>query len=257
MWREARIGVVIPAYNEERLLRRTLQGVPDYVDTVCVVDDASSDATADVARKHADPRIEVIRHPQNRGVGAAIVTGYQALLAKNVDVMVVMAGDNQMDPMDLPALLEPVVSGRADYAKGNRFVHQERRRMPRLRRWAGGVLSLMTRGATGLGIDDTQCGYTALRSGAAWGLPLTELWPRYGYPNDLLGMLAARGQRVVDVPVRPIYADEQSGIRPWHALVVAKVIVRRWWHERNVRDGRAGVLAARSAVTTRPTIPES
>ena len=104
--------------------------------------------------------------------------------------------------------------------------------MPRLRRLGSSVLSLLTRSATSLDVDDCQCGFTVLSSSAARRLPLAELWPRYGYPNDLLGMLAAAGSRVVDVPVRPVYADEESGLRARHVLTIAAVIARRWHRDR-------------------------
>jgi hypothetical protein len=140
-----------------------------------------------------------------------------------------------MDPTDLAAVVTPVVAGKAAYVKGNRFLHGERRRMPFARRIAGRVLALLTRATTGLAIDDSQCGYTALSARAVRALPLDDLWPRYGYPNDLLGMLAAHRLPVVEVPVRPVYAGERTGVRPWHALVVAFVIARRWAKSR--RDG--------------------
>jgi hypothetical protein len=143
-----------------------------------------------------------------------------------------MAGDDQMDPGDLGPLVRAVLAG-ADCAKGNRFRHEESRRMPLLRRAAGEVLSAATRVATGLAVSDTQCGYTALSASAARALPLEQLWPRYGYPNDLLGMLAARGFTVAEVPVRPVYADERSGVRPWHAATVLRVIIRRALRERS------------------------
>jgi hypothetical protein len=147
-----------------------------------------------------------------------------------------MAGDDQMHPDDLSALLEPVVNGRADYVKGNRFRHARKGDMPLARRSAGRALAWLTRIATGLDVDDTQCGYTALGASAARQLPLSELWPRYGYPNDLLGLLAQHRLRVVEVPVRPVYADERSGVRPWHALSVARVILRRYWIGRRLRQ---------------------
>jgi hypothetical protein len=118
--------------------------------------------------------------------------------------------------------------------------------MPLPRRIAGKALAALTRATTGLVIDDSQCGYTALSAGAATALPLHELWPRFGYPNDLLGMLAAQAFRVVEVAVRPVYADEKSGVRPWHALVVAAVIVRRWWKTRGT-DARHSTSAAQNA----------
>ena len=186
--------------------------------------------------------MRLIRHDDNRGVGASIVTGYHAALADGADVMAVMAGDNQMHPDDLEALLEPVVRGTADYAKGNRFRHADHGRMPLARRLGGRALSAATRLGTGLAIDDSQCGFTALSAAAARALPLDELWPRFGYPNDLLGMLASRGLRVVDVPVRPVYADERSGIRAWHVVSIAGIISRRWWRERATRVDASAVV---------------
>lgn len=226
------IAVVVPAFDEERLIGRTLGRVPPWVDLIVVVDDASRDRTAQIVRASADARVVLLRHERNRGVGAAIASGYEKALALGADVMAVMAGDDQMDPGDLQTLLEPVTTGRAEYAKGNRFLHAERRRMPLARRLAGRALAAATRATTGLAIGDSQCGYTALSATAANALPLADLWPRYGYPNDLLGMLAGSRLRVVEVPVRPVYADERSGIRPWHALVVCGVIARRWLKSR-------------------------
>jgi glycosyltransferase involved in cell wall biosynthesis len=223
----ARIAVIVPAYREERLLGRMLARVPGYVDGIYVVDDASPDGTFDVARATGDPRVHALRHPANQGVGAAIVTGYRQALADGHDVLAVMAGDDQMHPDDLGPLLRAVLAG-ADYAKGNRFRHPDARRMPFARRVGGEGLSLVTRRATGLSLGDSQCGFTALSARAALRLPLAELWPRYGYPNDLLLMLAAEGMRVVEVPVRPVYADESSGLRPWHAVAILGVIARRY-----------------------------
>jgi len=238
----ARVAVIVPAYREERLIARMLSRVPAAVDAVFVVDDASPDGTREAALAVADARVRVVSHAVNRGVGASIATGYGAALEAGHDVLVVMAGDDQMDPGDLEPLVRAVIAG-ADYAKGNRFRHAESRRMPLARRAAGEVLSAVTRLATGLGVSDTQCGYTALSAGAARTLPLADIWPRYGYPNDLLGMLAARGLTVAEVPVRPVYADERSGVRPWHAATVLGVIVRRALRERGV-VGRATAPSA-------------
>jgi len=209
-----------------------LAKVPAYVDHIYVVDDASTDATAARVAACGDPRIRLVRHAANRGVGAAISTGYARALADGCDALAVMAADDQMDPADLPLLLGPVVSGAADYAKGNRLLHPEVARMPRRRQLGTRVLSALTRSATLLDVGDCQCGFTVLSAAAARRLPLGELWPRYGYPNDLLGMLAAAGCQVVEAPVRPVYADEQSGLRPYQLLVIAGVIVRRWRRSR-------------------------
>jgi glycosyltransferase involved in cell wall biosynthesis len=240
-----RIAVVIPAYCEARLIGRTLSTLPPFVDAIYVVDDGSPDGTSGAALEVADPRLHVIRHGENLGVGAAIVTGYRAALAGQADVVAVMAGDAQMDPADLPAVLGPVVAGSADYVKGNRFLSRERRNMPWIRRVAGKLLSSVTRAASGLRVDDCQCGYTAVSRHALSLLPLGELWHGFGYPNDLLMLLAQSGLRVREVMVRPVYADEQSGVRPWHAAVILALILRRSLGARpllltNTRHERAG-----------------
>jgi dolichol-phosphate mannosyltransferase len=222
-----RVGVVVPAFREAELIQRTLRAMPSFVDAIYVVDDGSPDDTAHRAEALSDPRLRVIRHGKNRGVGAAIVTGYRAAFADHIDAVAVMAGDAQMDPADLPALLVPVLTGHADYVKGNRFRSSERRNMPRLRRWAGKVLAVATRLASGLDVDDCQCGYTVISRQAIGALPLDELWPRFGYPNDLLVLAAQHRLRVSEVTVRPIYADERSGVRAWHALLILGLLLRR------------------------------
>ena len=145
MFRDQRVAVVVPAFDEARLVGETLRSIPPYVDRVFVVDDASRDDTAGAAVAVNDPRVAVLRHPENRGVGGAIVTGYRAALEENVDLVAVMAADNQMDPDDLEALLGALLDHHADYAKGNRFIHAAARQMPLPRRLAGKALALLTR----------------------------------------------------------------------------------------------------------------
>jgi dolichol-phosphate mannosyltransferase len=254
MWRGARIAVVVPAYSEERLIGRTLGAMPAWVDHIVVVDDASPDATAEVASSRGDERILIERHAENRGVGAAIATGYARALALGADVMIVMAGDAQMDPVDLEAVVAPVVAGEADYVKGNRFRHRDAGQMPWARRLGGRALSALTRACFDLEVDDTQCGYTALSARAARAIDLADLWPRYGYPNDLLGLLAAEGLCIREVPVRPVYADESSGVRPWHVLLIAGVILRRRAAIRSARASqRSDRPGPRSTPATSPT----
>jgi glycosyltransferase involved in cell wall biosynthesis len=238
MWRNARIAVIVPAFCEQRLIGKTLRGIPRYVDAVYAVDDASPDQTALAVLAVKDSRVTLLRHRRNLGVGAAVATGYARALQESADVLAVMAGDNQMHPDDLERVIAPIARGEADYAKGNRFAHEARRDMPVARRLAGRLLSMLTRVVTGLDVQDTQCGYTALAAETARNLDWGSLWPRFGYPNDLLCMLAVAGSRVVDVPVRPVYADEQSGVRPWHVLSIAAILGRRWW-----RAGCKGVLS--------------
>ncbi|MDX2053817.1 MAG: glycosyltransferase family 2 protein [Polyangiaceae bacterium] len=228
----AKIAVIVPAFNEERLIRRTLSGMPPWVDAIIVVDDASQDQTRHQVAKVTDRRVQLVVHERNLGVGAAIATGYRRALRESMDVMVVMAGDNQMDPDDLGLVVGPILDKQADYVKGNRFVHPEVRRMPWLRRLGGRYLSALTRLTTGLPVHDAQCGYTALGRSMLERLPLESLWPSFGYPNDLLALLAGAGAKVAEVPVRPVYAEERSGIRAWHVLTITRVILSRWFAAR-------------------------
>jgi glycosyltransferase involved in cell wall biosynthesis len=226
MFQARRIAVVVPARNEERLIQRTLRGIPHFVDHIVVVDDASTDETAERVQDLGDPRVELVRKQERLGVGRAIEHGYVAALRAAADVICVMAGDNQMDPCDLESLVAPVTSGAADYVKGNRFAHPDRRAMPWARRVAGRLLGWCTALGSGLSITDSQCGYTAIGRPAAESLVSRSLWPSYGYPNDVLVRLGRGGYVVLERPVRPVYADEASGIRFWHAAVVLYVILR-------------------------------
>ncbi len=234
MWKESRVVVVVPARDEAPRLGRVLRQMPAWVDSVIVVDDASVDGTAEAARAAADPRVEVLRHARSRGVGAAIVTGYRYAAGRPGgprDAFVVMAGDGQMDPRDLPAVVDPVVRGEADYMKGDRFhaTHPSvGRPMPWSRRIGGLFFSWATSRAIGVPVSDSQCGYTALSRAACARLDLDGLWGGYGYPNDLLSQLALRGMRIGQVPVRAVYLDEVSRFRARHLLVVGGLVARAW-----------------------------
>src|SRR6185369_13883347 len=149
-------------------------------------------------RAQVNPDIRVVRHPENRGVGGAIVTGYRHALASGVDVAVVMGGDGQMDPRDMPAILDPIAAGDADYVKGNRFLHPDVwREMPPSRIVGNVLLSAATRVTSGYRhVFDSQCGYTAIHRDALARIDLSVMWARYGYPNDLLSRLHVAGVRV-------------------------------------------------------------
>ncbi|MEO8878295.1 MAG: glycosyltransferase family 2 protein, partial [Polyangiaceae bacterium] len=223
----AQVVVIVPAFEEAPRLRRTLAGMPQFVDEIIVVDDASHDDTANVARKFGaeDRRVMIVSHEVNHGVGAAIVTGYRRALAMNGsarDAFVVMAGDGQMDPEDLPAVAMPIVTRAADYVKGDRYRSASRASIPLARRAVGEVLSRLTSAAIGQTISDSQCGYTAVSRGACKRLDLGSIWPRFGYPNDVLGALAILKMRIVEVEVRAIYADEESKLRAWHVPRIAQ-----------------------------------
>jgi glycosyltransferase involved in cell wall biosynthesis len=180
------------------------------------VDDASRDGTVAAADGVGDERVEVLHHETNRGVGAAIATGYRRALEEGIDVTCVMAADNQMDPSELGTLVAPVAQGEVEYAKANRLVSGEAWTViPRTRYLGNAVLSLLTKIASGYWhVADSQAGYTALSLSALRRLDLDRLYPRYGFPNDVLVHLNVQNARVRDVPSRPIYdVGEQSGIR--------------------------------------------
>ena len=211
-----RVAVVVPAYDEALLVAETIRGIPDFVDLVVVVDDCSADDTAEQARATGDQRLEVLRHEENRGVGAAIATGYARCRDLGVDVTCVMAADNQMDPDELASLVGPVARGDVEYAKANRLVSGEAWTLiPRSRYLGNAVLSLLTKIASGYWhVADSQAGYTAVSITALRRLDLDRLYRGYGFPNDMLVHLNIQNARVRDVPSRPIYGvGERSGIR--------------------------------------------
>jgi len=221
MFEGRRVTAVVPAYNEEKLIGRVLDTMPALVDRIIVVDDASCDGTSQLlaqAQGLLGERLRVIRHAQNGGVGAAIITGYKAALVENDDngLVVVMAGDAQMDPDDLPRLLHPLARGETDYAKGNRlFTGQAWKIIPRQRYLGNAVLSFLTKAASGYWhVADSQSGYTAISVETLKLLQLDRLYRRYGFPNHLLVELNNYDFRVRDVPIKPVYGiGEESGIR--------------------------------------------
>jgi glycosyltransferase involved in cell wall biosynthesis len=213
------VAVVVPAYNEEKLIGNVLEPMPDFVDLVIVVDDASTDQTLAVAtayRERLGDRLLLLPHKENQGVGAAIVTGYRQALARQIAVVAVMAGDAQMDPADLGQVVAPVARGEVDYTKGNRLFRGESWRMiPHYRYLGNAVLSMLTKIASGYWhIADSQSGYTAIARIALECLDLDRIYQRYGMPNDILVKLNVGNFRVRDVSVKPVYnIGESSGIR--------------------------------------------
>lgn len=242
MYRGHSIAVVVPAYNEEKLITVTLATMPEWVDRVVVVDDASADDTVERVEswceEHPGSQVVLVRHESNQGVGGAIATGYQWVRDQGLDVAVVMAGDAQMDPGDLPDLLDPVVEGRADYSKGNRlFTGDAWNVIPRVRYLGNSMLSLLTKIASGYWqVADSQCGYTALGRRALETLDWSTTYRRFGQPNDLLVRLNVYNFRVVDVPVKPIYdIGEKSGIKPMRMIPRLSLLLLRLFLYRMVQ----------------------
>ncbi|HEV7213170.1 MAG TPA: glycosyltransferase family 2 protein [Blastococcus sp.] len=215
MYRDHRVAAVVPAYNEEQLVGTVIRTMPDYVDHIVVVDDCSSDATSAAASAVGDPRVTVIRHEVNTGVGGAIITGHKQAGELGADIDVVMAGDGQMDPAFLPDLLDPLVDGGRGFAKANRFFSLHSfESMPRHRVFGNIVLSFLTKLASGYWhLFDPQNGYTAITQDTLRRLPLDRVASRYSFENDLLIHLNILRVPAIDVPIPAVYGNEVSSIK--------------------------------------------
>lgn len=243
------VGVVVPAYNEERHIGQVIESVPTFVDRVYVVDDCSTDDTWAEIQAHAPaataeqvvsedsleraltdggtrpsafpqsnpasgPALMPVRHDKNRGRGGAVKTGYQLAVIEGIDVVVVMDGDGQMDGAILDRMIDPIINGDADYTKGNRLVDSETwAAMSNWRLFGNAVLTVMTKIASGYyDIRDPQNGYTAVSAETLEDINVAGLFEGYGFLNDMLVRLSRHGKRVVDIPMDAIYEDEESGI---------------------------------------------
>ncbi|AKB34396.1 Glycosyltransferase [Methanosarcina siciliae HI350] len=209
-----KIGVVVPAYNEEVLLGETIKGIPEYVSRIYIVDDCSSDRTPEVVKSLKDSRVVSLRHEVNMGAGKSVIDGYKMALADKMDIVVVMDGDNQMDPSQMPRLLMPIIEGKADYTKGNRLITREAREgMSAWRFFGNTLLSLLTKIGSGYwDLMDPQNGYAAASRKALETIDLDSVYTYYGYVNDILIKLNAYGMRVTDVVIPARYKNEKSSI---------------------------------------------
>lgn len=237
MYHEARIAAVVPAYNEEAMIAGVIETMPAFIDHIIVVDDASADGTSDAVLGVGDPRVVLIRHERNTGVGGAIVTGHRRAMELGTDVHVVMAGDGQMDPKYLPQLLDRVTDEGYGFSKANRFFAPESfKGMPRHRVFGNIVLSFMTKLASGYWhLFDPQNGYTAIRTDVLRLIPLDQVTTRYAFENDLLIHLNIQQVPAVDVPVPARYGGEVSSMRlrsvvPELLSLLLKGFWRRIWY---------------------------
>lgn len=237
MFNGARIAAVVPAYKEEKMISTVIDTMPEIVDHIVIVDDCSPDNTSAVVAASSDDRVTLIRHEVNQGVGGAIITGHKAAIDLGADVNVIMAGDAQMDPQYLPALLERVTTGGYGFAKANRFFSPESfEGMPKYRVFGNIVLSFMTKLASGYWhLFDPQNGYTAVRTEVLRRVPLHHIARRYSFENDLLIHLNILQVPAVDVPIPAVYGDEVSSIRlgrviPELMSLLTKGFWRRIWY---------------------------
>ena len=231
MYGNKKIGVVVPAYNEERFIVGVIRSMPDFVDRVYVVNDSSTDGTAAIAAAEAarSNRVTVVNRRVRGGVGAAVLTGHFRALKEDMDVSAVMAGDGQMDPAYLEPIILPVVQGRADYVKGNRLANKEdRREMPLLRMFGNFVMTALTRIASGYWhISDPQNGYTAISVPTLRTLDLCRIELGYAFENDMLVKLNVAGARVVEVRHPALYRGQKSKVRYLHFVLRTGWILAR------------------------------
>ncbi|MFM1875838.1 MAG: hypothetical protein RL266_1575 [Bacteroidota bacterium] len=232
MYKGKTISVVVPCYNEETQIGKVIETMPDLVDHLVIIDDKSPDRTVAVVREFLEryPKIVLLEHEQNQGVGGSIATGYKWSRDNGIEVAVVMAGDGQMNPDDLPAVLDPVVSGEVDYSKGNRlFTGEAYKKIPKVRYFGNSVLSLLTKIASGYWhVADSQTGYTAINAKALKLIDWDKMYKRYGQPNDLLVKLNVYDLKVRDVPVEPVYnIGEKSGIQLRKVIFTIPILLAR------------------------------
>ncbi|MDR1871792.1 MAG: glycosyltransferase family 2 protein [Deltaproteobacteria bacterium] len=252
MYQNKTLCAVVPAYNEEKLLHLVVETMPSFVDHIVIIDDRSTDGTIAEATRLAekDPRVILLRHEVNQGVGGSIATGYKWARDQEIDMAVVMAGDGQMDPNDLPALCDPVALEGVDYAKGNRLVYEEAYHLiPKVRFFGNAALSFLTKIASGYWhIADSQSGYAVISLKALKAINWDLMYKRYGQPNDILVRLNIESLKVRDVPIRPVYnIGETSGFKPRQVLwpisrLLIRVYLYRLWKKYVIRDAHPLVL---------------
>jgi dolichol-phosphate mannosyltransferase len=248
--RAPRIAVVIPCYRVRRHILQVIGGIGAEVERIYAVDDFCPEQSgALVEQQCADPRVRVLRHAENLGVGGATITGYSAALADGADIVVKVDGDGQMDPSLIPRLTRPLIAGAADYAKGNRFYDLEYvRAMPRVRLFGNAVLSLISKIASGYwDVMDPTNGFTAIHRCALVALPLTKLDCGYFFESDMLFRLYTLRAVIRDVPMPSRYGDEASNLHVGRAAAVfpfkyLRAMCKRIFYTYFLRDFNAGTL---------------
>jgi glycosyltransferase involved in cell wall biosynthesis len=228
-----RIAVVIPSFKVKRHILEVIARIGPEVEKVYVVDDCCPDQSGELVETQCrDPRVVVLRHSKNQGVGGAVMTGYRAAIADGLDVIVKVDGDGQMDPMLIPQLIAPIVMGEADYTKGNRFFSPEALSgMPAVRIVGNAGLSFLTKLSSGYwDVLDPTNGYTAINAKVADVLPFDKIAKRYFFESDLLFRLNTVRAVVADIPMLSVYGEEESNLKIGKVLwpFLTKNITNTW-----------------------------
>lgn len=211
-----KIAVVIPCYKVKNQILEVVSRIGSSVERIYLVDDNCPENTAHYAKGVSkDPRISYIVHQENQGVGGAVISGYKAALSDGMDVVVKIDGDGQMDPSLIPEFVKPIVDGKADYTKGNRFFDLEHiNRMPKMRLFGNSVLSFMNKISTGYwDIFDPTNGYTAIHAEILKKIAFNRVSKRYFFESDMLFRLNILKAVVIDIPMDAIYGDEKSSLK--------------------------------------------
>ncbi|MES9024855.1 glycosyltransferase family 2 protein [Stenotrophomonas sp. BSUC-16] len=211
-----RVAVVIPCYKVKRHVLGVIAAIDQRVERIYCVDDACPEESGNyIQTATTDSRVVILKHSENQGVGGAVMTGYRAAIADQMDIIVKIDGDGQMDPSLLPDFIAPIIAGEADYTKGNRFWELSQiRQMPLLRRVGNLGLSFMAKASSGYwDIFDPTNGYTAIHANVASHLPMNSISRRYFFETDLLFRLNTLRAVVKDVPMDARYADEESNLK--------------------------------------------
>lgn len=215
MYKDNKIGISVPAYNEEMLIDKTLEGIPTFVDKIYVVNDCSSDKTKNIVleRMKNDTRIELSNHNKNEGVGGAIITGFKYALQDGIDIVAVMAGDNQMDPKYLDRLIDPIIESDTEFTKANRLKKGYWDGMSKFRLMGNYLLSIINKIVSGYwGIFDSQNGYVAIKTDSLRKIDLDNTNKWYNFENDLMVRANVHRIKMKNVPIPARYATENSGI---------------------------------------------
>lgn len=240
MYRDLRVAAILPCYNEEKLITKTVNTLPDFVDFIIAVDDQSKDSTwkiiKDLAKKNK--RVVPIQNEVNQGIGGAYIHGFNVALEKNADLIFTMAGDAQCNQNYMPNMIDTLLDENLDYVKANRFVHlEELKQMPAFRRVGNTIITILTKFSSGYySIFDSQNGYGVFKHKTIEKLPFEHIGRRYDYENTLLIALAIMGAKIKDEPVPAIYGDEQSTIPVFRTTMRALSVVwkgfsRRIYHK--------------------------
>lgn len=235
MYRNLRVAAILPCYNEEKLVTKTIETLPDFVDFIIAVDDTSKDYTWDKIQAAAkkNKRVVPVHHDVNTGIGGAYVTGFNKALDKGAGLIFTMAGDAQCNQDYMSNMADTLLDQNLDYVKANRFVHlEELKQMPAFRRIGNTVITILTKFASGYySIFDSQNGYGVFKRKTLENMPFEHIGRRYDYENTLLIALSIMGARIKDEPVPAIYGDEESTIPVFQTSMRAlKVVWRGFWH---------------------------